>query len=244
MVSVFFSGQYDHLLDSHPSSSASGISHQDASVDHSSAPPTRRPRTSVQGHYPRPENILRSSLNAINLSEKWLRWFDEGRFVLREWGGQVCIQIRIIMRHFIIIEFCSRHRTVLREMSRSVPLPRPSIQQTGRESKRAMGARTRITIGRWGNAHWGDNRSATRWWWQHRTTTTPGRFSSTTDPLSSTTPHPGADADLSSTSQPVLRTPEVRVRIQPDIDTLLCHGDTLPPRRANRHARQALPSRQ
>jgi hypothetical protein len=66
------------------------MSRQDANVDRSSAPPTRGPRTSAEGHYSRPENILQSSLNTINLSDKWLHWFDEGRFVVRGWGDQVC----------------------------------------------------------------------------------------------------------------------------------------------------------
>jgi len=93
MASVFFCGQYDQLLEPPtPNPSSSSTSWQDVpsvGVDHSAGPPARKPRAGTQGHYPAPENILRSSRNAINLSEKWLRWFDEGRFVLREWGGQV-----------------------------------------------------------------------------------------------------------------------------------------------------------
>lgn len=97
MASVVFSGQYDDLLEPLPAASATPSSKMmDMDVDHSNAPPQppRRARAAThgQGHYPRPENILRTTRNAINLSEKWLRWFDEGRFVIREWGGQFYIR--------------------------------------------------------------------------------------------------------------------------------------------------------
>ena len=103
MVSVVFAGQYDDLLappSSSPSPSSSSSSSSSSSLgsayaepeqmemDHSAAPVQRR-RTH-QARHSRVENILRSPRNALNLSEKWLRWFDEGRFVIREWGGQVC----------------------------------------------------------------------------------------------------------------------------------------------------------
>lgn len=95
MVSVFFAGQYDHLLEPPPQSpSQSQLNTSNSAameVDHSlgSDPSQDNRRSKRRGHYPISENILRSSRNSINMSEKWMRWFDEGRFTIRERGGQV-----------------------------------------------------------------------------------------------------------------------------------------------------------
>jgi hypothetical protein len=52
--------------------------------------PEYRPRR--RGHYPSSTNILQSPRNAINLSAKWLKWFDEGKIVLQESGGRVSLR--------------------------------------------------------------------------------------------------------------------------------------------------------
>jgi len=90
MVSVFFAGQYDHLLGP-PQSQLNSTSNDAMEVDHSlgPSPSLDNHRSKRRGHYPIPDNILRTSRNAINLSEKWMRWLDEGRFAIRERGGQV-----------------------------------------------------------------------------------------------------------------------------------------------------------
>ncbi|KAG8867609.1 hypothetical protein FRC20_005333 [Serendipita sp. 405] len=99
LATVFFAGKYDSLLESAADYSESSTNTRRGSG--ASIIQTRRKSSgsyaspsapSRRGHYPIPANLLRSSRNVINLSEKWMRWFDEGRFVLRERYGQFYVR--------------------------------------------------------------------------------------------------------------------------------------------------------
>ena len=91
LVSVYFEKKYDALLDS------TSPKHPDSmDVDNAADtgfPPFHGPLSTTskrKGHYyAAPTNVLQTSRNAILMSEKWMRWFDEGRFILHESGGQV-----------------------------------------------------------------------------------------------------------------------------------------------------------
>lgn len=76
-MSTFFSGTYDGILESmfnpesaHPAEFGVGSVSVNATLGSST-------------------NLLQSPRNAINLSGKWLKWFDEGKIVLQESGGRV-----------------------------------------------------------------------------------------------------------------------------------------------------------
>jgi hypothetical protein len=96
MVSVFFACQFDTLLKPITSSSADmDVDMEERGLGNHSAGMASRSGGSRKGHYPQPGNILRSPRNAINLSEQWMRWFDEGRFVILERGGNVSITLYV-----------------------------------------------------------------------------------------------------------------------------------------------------
>ncbi|KAG8812573.1 hypothetical protein FRC17_001971 [Serendipita sp. 399] len=96
LATVFFAGKYDSLLESAGDTEPSTFARR-GSGSSSGTQPRRKSLSSHlgssrRGHYPMPGNILRSSRNVINLSEKWMKWLDEGRFVLRERYGQFYVR--------------------------------------------------------------------------------------------------------------------------------------------------------
>ncbi|CAG7848944.1 SubName: Full=Uncharacterized protein {ECO:0000313/EMBL:CCA71967.1} [Serendipita indica DSM 11827] len=90
LVSVYFEKKYDALLDSKLSSSSEPLD-VDKEFEMGFAPyhgPSTTPSKRRGHYYATSTNVLQTSRNAVLMSEKWMRWFDEGRFVLRESGGQ------------------------------------------------------------------------------------------------------------------------------------------------------------
>ncbi|PVF92568.1 hypothetical protein CPB86DRAFT_801901 [Serendipita vermifera] len=100
MVSVFFACQFDALLQSTaPSTSSSAAMDVDVEERELGNYSAGKGSTRRTGHHPLPANLLRSPRNAINLNEQWMRWFDEGRFVILERGGSYyirCLDPRLV----------------------------------------------------------------------------------------------------------------------------------------------------